>query len=46
MITEGLRVSDTTEAEFLELIFFQIDEKISEKYWRADLCSFSDPLTC
>ena len=35
---------DTTKTEFLELIFFQRDQKISKKYCRADLNSLSDLL--
>ena len=46
MLKKCLKISDTTKTEFLELIFFQSDEKISEKYCRADLGIVSEPLKC
>ena len=44
MLTNSLKISDTTKTEFFELIFFQSDQKIWQKYCRADLSSDSDPL--
>ena len=46
MLKKCLKISDTTKTEFLELIFFQSDEKISEKYCRADLGIVSEHLKC
>ena len=37
--------SDTTKTEFSELIFFQSDQKISQKYCREELSSVLEPLT-
>ena len=44
MLTNSLKISDTTKREFFELMFFQSDQKIWQKYCRADLSSDSDPL--
>ena len=46
MLTNSLKISDTTKKEFLELIFFQSDQKNWQKYCRIDFCSVSEPLTC
>ena len=46
MLTNSLKISDTSKTEFFELIFFLIDQNIWKKYWRAPLSSVSDPLTC
>ena len=46
MLTNSLKISDTTKAEFAEVIPFQSDEKLWQKYCRADLSSLSNPLTC
>ena len=46
MLTNSLKISDTTKTEFFGLIFFLIDQKIWKKYWRAVLSSASNPLTC
>ena len=46
MLKNSLKIPDTTKTEFLKLIFFDSDQKISKKYLRADLSSFSDPLKC
>ena len=43
MLTNSLKIIDTTKAEFLELIFFQSVEKIWQKLCREDLSSFPDP---
>ena len=42
MLTNRLKISDTTKTEFL----FLNDQKIWKKYCRADLGSYSDPLLC
>ena len=44
MLTNNLKISDTTETQFFELISFQSDRKIYRKYCCADLRSDSDPL--
>ena len=46
MLTNSLKITDTTLTKFLELIFFQSDQKIWQKYCRAGLSSLSDTLTC
>ena len=46
MLTNSVKISHTTKTEFLEVISFQSDQKIRQKYCRADLSSFSDTLTC
>ena len=46
MLTKRLKILDTTKTKVLELISFQTDQKIWQKYCRADLGSVSDPLTC
>ena len=46
MLINSLKISDTTKTEFLELIFFQSYQSISENYSRADLSRVSDLLTC
>ena len=46
MFKNSLKISDTTKKEFLDVISFQSDEKIWQKYCRADLSSLSDHLTC
>ena len=45
-LTNSLKVSDTTRTEPFELIFFDSDQSIWQKYYRADLRNISDPLTC
>ena len=32
MLTNSLKIPDNTKTEFLELILFQIDQKICQKY--------------
>ena len=44
MLTSSVKISDTTKKTFFELILFQTDQKISEKYCRADSCIVSDRL--
>ena len=36
----------TTKSEFFEVISFQSNQKLSQKYWHADLSSVSIPWTC
>ena len=46
MLTNSLKISDTTKTEFSELTFFENDQEISQKYSRVDLSSVSNRLTC
>ena len=46
MLTNSLKILPTTKTKFLDVIYFQTDEKIVQKHCRADLRSLSDPLTC
>ena len=46
MLTNRLQIIDTIKAEFLELIFFESDQKIWQNFCRADLTSVPDLLTC
>ena len=46
MFTNILKIIDTTKKQFLELIFFQNDKEILQKYCPVDLRSVLDPLTC
>ena len=46
MLTTSLQISDTSKKELLELISFQSDQKIWQKYYSADLRSLSDRLAC
>ena len=46
MLTKSLKILDTTKTEAFELIFFQSDQKILQKYYRADLRNIWDPETC
>ena len=46
MLTNSLKISDTTKTEFIELKFFQSDQKTRQNYCRADFNSVLDPLTC
>ena len=45
MLTNSLKMSDTSKTEFFELILFQGAQEIWQKYCRADLSSFSVHLT-
>ena len=45
MLTNSLKILNTTKAKVFDLIFFLNDQKISQKYCREDLSSVSDPLT-
>ena len=42
----SLNISDTTKMEYFELILFLKAQKIWQKYWRENLRSVSDLLTC
>ena len=42
MLTNGLRISDTTKTDILEPNLFQSDKKIRQKYCRADLSILLD----
>ena len=46
MLTNNVKIEDTTKTEFFELIFFQSDQKIWEKYCHSVLNSVSGSLTC
>ena len=46
MLTNRLQIIDTIKAEFLELIFFESDQKIWQNFCREDLTSVPDLLTC
>ena len=44
MLTNSLKISDTTKTEFFELIYFQSDQEIWQKPFLADLSSVLEPL--
>ena len=46
LLIKSLKISDTTKTDVLELISFQSDRKIWQKYCLADLSSVLDPLRC
>ena len=46
MLTNSFKISDTTEKEILELIFFQRDRETWQKYCRGDVSGVSDTLIC
>ena len=46
MLTNSLKISDTTKTEFFELKFFQGDQKIWQNYFRLDFSSVLDSLAC
>ena len=46
MLTKSLKISDTPKKESMGVIFFESDQKITQKHCGADLSSVSDPLTC
>ena len=46
MLTNSLKILDTTENESLERKFLQKDKKIWQNYCRADVSSVSDHTTC
>ena len=45
MLTNSLKISDTSKKEFFEVIFFLSDQKIWQIYCFADLSSLADHLT-
>ena len=45
MVTDGLKISDTTKTEVFEVICFRNDEKTWQKSCGADLRSLSGPST-
>ena len=45
MLTNSLKISDTTKKEFFELMFLQINQKIWQHYCRDGLSSVLDTLT-
>ena len=45
MVPKSLKICDTSKKAFMELIFLESYQKISQKHCRADLNSVSDPLT-
>ena len=45
MLTNSLKISDTTKTDISELNFFQSDQNIWH-YCRADLSSVLEPLMC
>ena len=46
MLTNCLNISNTTNTECFELIFFHSHQQIRQKYCRADLSRVLEPLTC
>ena len=46
ILTNSLKISDTTKTEFFELKLFGSDQKIWQNFCRAYFSSVSDPLTC
>ena len=46
LVRKTLKISDTSKKAFMGLIFFESDQKITQKHCFADLSSVSDPLTC
>ena len=46
MLTNSLKIPDTTKTEFFALKFSQSDEKIWKNYFWAELSSVSKPLRC
>ena len=45
MLTNNLKILDTTKTEFFQLRISQSDEKIRENYCRGCLSSTCEPLT-
>ena len=45
MLTKGLKISDISKKAFMGLIFFESEQKISQKQFRGDLSRVSDPVT-
>ena len=45
MLTNNLKISDTTKREHLFMIYFQNNKKIRQKYCLSDVSSVLEPLT-
>ena len=45
MLTNSLKISDNTQTQFIELILFQSNKRIWEKYCREELSNVLEPLT-
>ena len=43
MLTNSLKISDTTKTELFKVILFVNHQRIREKYYRVDLSSVSGP---
>ena len=46
MLTNSLKISYSIKTELSKMMHFQIDQKIWEKYFPADLSNLLEPLTC
>ena len=46
MLTNSLKILDTTKTDIFELIYFKSDEKVVQKHCQVDLSSLLDHLTC
>ena len=46
VLTNGLKIFDSTNTDIFELIFSQSDVKDRQNYCRADFSNVWDPLTC
>ena len=46
MLINSLNIPDNPKTEFFEMILFESDQKIGQRYCRADLSSAFQPLTC
>ena len=46
MLTNSLKIRDNSKTEIFDLIFFQSDQKIRQKYCCADLTSVLENLAC
>ena len=46
MLTNSLKISDTSKIKIFELISFQSDQNIWQKYYSRDLMSVLESLTC
>ena len=46
MLTNSLKILDSTKTESLELKLFRSDQKILQSYCCAELISVSDSATC
>ena len=46
MLTNSLKILDTTKKDIFELKFSHSDRNVRQNYCHADLRSDKDPLTC